>query len=123
MFRPYLRGFGPTTFRDPDQPRDAPLGRDLRDFLDALDLTDVVVAGHDWGARAGYAVGSRFPERVSHLVAMSAGHGSAGPPLDHDALDGGRRANARHLWTTWSPGWEFADDTFDRTAAAWDNDD
>ncbi|MGW4525730.1 alpha/beta fold hydrolase [Amycolatopsis sp. NPDC004378] len=128
VFRPYLRGFGPTTFRDPGKPRDGGwdvLGADLRDFLDALDLADVVVVGHDWGARAGYALGARFPERVSRLVAMSAGHGSAGPvtPLDHGALDGDRRAYALHLWTTWSPGWEFTGDAFDRAAAAWDNDD
>ena len=146
VFRPYLRGFSPTTFRAPGKPRSGQsgaLGQDLRDFLDALDLRDVVVAGHDWGARAGYVVGAMFPERVSRLVAMSAGLGASGPdtPLDYtlahaywyewfvatkrgqDAMRDDRRAFCRYLWTTWSPGWKFAEADFERAAASWDNHD
>ncbi|CAM5671262.1 Haloalkane dehalogenase [Streptomyces rimosus subsp. rimosus] len=64
VHRPYLRGFGPTRFRSADRRRSGQigaLGRDLADFVEALDLHDVVVAGHDWGARAGYVVGALFP--------------------------------------------------------------
>src|SRR3954454_13572090 len=53
LFRPYLRGFGPTGFRALDKPRSGQsgaLGQDLQDFLEALDLFDVVLVGHDWGA-------------------------------------------------------------------------
>ena len=146
VYRPYLRGFGPTRFRDAGKLRSGQsgaLGQDLRDFLDALDLTDVVVAGHDWGARAGYVVGAMFPERVSRLIAMSAGYGASGPhaplsyPLAHaywyewfvatrrgqDAMRQDRRTFGRYLWTTWSPGWRFAPADFDQAAAAWENDD
>ncbi|WP_406635275.1 alpha/beta fold hydrolase [Amycolatopsis sp. WGS_07] len=146
VYRPYLRGFSPTEFRTPDKPRSGQsgaLGQDLRDFLEALDLSGVVLAGHDWGARAGYVVGALFPERVSRLVAMSAGHGASGPdtPLDYplahaywyewfvatkrgqDAMHRDRRAFSRYLWRTWSPGWEFSAAEFDRAALAWDNDD
>ncbi|MER6982165.1 alpha/beta fold hydrolase [Streptomyces carpinensis] len=65
VYRPYLRGFGPTRFREADRLRSGQagaLGQDLSDFVEALDLHDVVVAGHDWGARAGYVVGALFPE-------------------------------------------------------------
>ncbi|MEO3873332.1 alpha/beta fold hydrolase [Nonomuraea sp. B12E4] len=55
---PYLRGYGPTSFRDRDRPRSAQqaaLARDLLDFLDAAGLVPVLVGGHDWGGsdRAG----------------------------------------------------------------------
>ncbi|MGW4395117.1 alpha/beta fold hydrolase [Amycolatopsis nivea] len=146
VLRPYLRGFAPTEFRVPDKPRSGQsgaLGQDLRDFLEALDLSGVALAGHDWGARAGYVVGALFPERVSRLVAMSAGHGASGPgtPLDYplahaywyewfvatkrgqDAMRHDRRAFCRYLWTSWSPGWEFSAAEFDQAAACWDNDD
>jgi pimeloyl-ACP methyl ester carboxylesterase len=52
---PALRGFGPTRFRSADTPRSgqlAALGRDLREFLDALDMHQPALIGHDWGARA-----------------------------------------------------------------------
>ncbi|TDD96834.1 alpha/beta fold hydrolase [Actinomadura rubrisoli] len=146
VYRPHLRGFGATRFRAPDRPRSGQagaLGTDLRDFLDALDLEDVVVAGHDWGARAGYVAGALFPERVRCLVAMSAGHGASGPdaplpyPLAHAywyewfvatgrgqaTMRDDRRGFSRYLWESWSPGWRFSDAEFDQAARAWDNDD
>jgi pimeloyl-ACP methyl ester carboxylesterase len=59
VYRPYLRGFGPTRFRGDDAPRSgqiAALRRDLREFVDALKLDHFVLAGHDWEARAAYAM-------------------------------------------------------------------
>lgn len=64
MYRPYLRGFGDTRFQDAGRLRSGQigaLGQDLSDFVKALDLRDVVIAGHDWGARAGYVVGALLP--------------------------------------------------------------
>lgn len=52
MYRPYLRGFGDTRFQDAGRLRSGQigaLGQDLSDFVEALDLRDVVIAGHDWG--------------------------------------------------------------------------
>ncbi|KOT78262.1 alpha/beta hydrolase [Streptomyces rimosus subsp. pseudoverticillatus] len=146
VHRPYLRGFGPTRFRSADRRRSGQigaLGRDLADFVEALDLHDVVVAGHDWGARAGYVVGALFPDRISALVAISAGYStnrsdSAVPyPLAHAywyewymatargrrAMTEDRRGFCRYLWSTWSPGWSFADADFEQAAEAWDNPD
>ncbi|MEU7256526.1 alpha/beta hydrolase [Streptomyces rimosus] len=146
VHRPYLRGFGPTCFRSADRRRSGQigaLGRDLADFVEALDLHDVVVAGHDWGARAGYVVGALFPDRISALVAISAGYSTNRPdsavpyPLAHAywyewymatargrrAMTEDRRGFCRYLWSTWSPGWSFADAGFEQAAEAWDNPD
>ncbi|MEU2376768.1 alpha/beta fold hydrolase [Streptomyces misionensis] len=52
VYRPYLRGFGDTRFQDAGRLRSGQigaLGQDLSDFVEALDLRDVVIAGHDWG--------------------------------------------------------------------------
>ncbi|WP_028932741.1 alpha/beta fold hydrolase [Pseudonocardia spinosispora] len=146
VFRPYLRGFGETRFREDGAMRSGQigaLGKDLADFLDALDLRDVVLVGHDWGARAAYVVGSLFPDRVRRIVAISAGHATNHPyaPLSWElshaywyewfvATDRGRRAMhddrrafCRYLWRSWSPTWDFAEADFDAAAPAWDNDD
>jgi pimeloyl-ACP methyl ester carboxylesterase len=146
VLRPYLRGFGPTRFRSPDKPRSGQigaLGHDLAAFLEALDLGEVVLVGHDWGARAAYVVGALFPERVERIVAISAGHVTNRPdaplswPLTRAywyewlvATTRGRRAIAedrrgfcRYLWETWSPSWSFDEREFDRAAQAWDNPD
>ena len=56
MLAPYLRGYGPTRFRDNAAPRmaeQAAIGQDLIDFADALKLSRFAVAGYDWGGRAG----------------------------------------------------------------------
>lgn len=146
VFRPWLRGFGSTRFRDAHKPRSGQigaLGKDLADLLVALDLVDAVVVGHDWGARAAYVVGALFPERVNRIVAISAGYVTNRPdaplswPLTHAywyewlvATERGRRAMAedrrgfcRYLWETWSPSWEFDESEFEQAAPAWDNDD
>ncbi|MFI9585544.1 alpha/beta fold hydrolase [Streptomyces sp. NPDC052236] len=146
VYRPYLRGFGPTRFRSADRPRSGQigaLGRDLADFIEALELRGAVVAGHDWGARAGYVLGALFPGSVHALVAISAGYSTNRPdapvpyPLAHaywyewfvatargrQALAHDRRGICRYLWTTWSPGWDFTEFAFGQAAEAWDNPD
>ncbi|BDY31562.1 alpha/beta fold hydrolase [Mycolicibacterium mageritense] len=141
---PHLRGHGETRFRSAETMRSgqtAALSDDLVRFVEALELGPVVVAGHDWGARAGYGAAALRPDVVRALIAMSAGYASSGPtaPLAYDlaeaywyewfvATDRGRRAFdedrreiCRYLWRKWSPGWEFTETEFARTARAWDN--
>ena len=82
---PALRGFAPTRFRAPDTPRTGQvvaLAQDALDLLDGLGLDRAVVVGHDWGARAGYALAALAPERLSRLVAVSVGFtpGARRPP-------------------------------------------
>ena len=53
---PYLRGYGPTRFLSPDTMRSgqqAVLAHDLLAFMDALNIQRAVLAGYDWGGRAG----------------------------------------------------------------------
>ncbi|WP_210212472.1 alpha/beta hydrolase [Mesorhizobium sp. M2A.F.Ca.ET.042.01.1.1] len=57
IYRPYLRGSGPTRFLRDTTMRSgaiAALTLNLAHLLDVLDLNRVVVGGYDWGARAAY---------------------------------------------------------------------
>src|SRR5438477_5431765 len=64
---PYLRGYGPTRFRDPASPRmaeQAAIGQDVIDFADALGLRRFAVVGFDWGGRAACIAAALHEERV-----------------------------------------------------------
>src|SRR5947208_3534680 len=68
---PYLRGYGPTRFRDASTPRmaeQAAIGQDLIDFADALHLPRFAVAGYDWGGRAAGIAAALHEERVRAAV-------------------------------------------------------
>jgi pimeloyl-ACP methyl ester carboxylesterase len=145
---PYLRGYGPTRFRDPAAPRmaeQAAIGRDVLDFADALGLPRFALAGYDWGGRAAAITAALNPERVratvligGYTIQNTVAPSQPGPPeAEHRAwyqwyfntergragLQTNRRALCRYLWQTWSPTWHFSDDTYNRTAAAFDNPD
>src|SRR6266540_2864114 len=71
---PYLRGYGSTRFLDPSAPRmaqQAAIGQDLLDFIDALALPRVALAGYDWGGRAACIAAIVAPARVRALVAVT----------------------------------------------------
>ncbi len=145
---PYLRGYGPTRFRDPATPRSgqqAALGNDLLALMDGLNLRQVMLAGYDWGGRAACIVAALWPDRVRGLVSITgyniqdiAGNarpGSAATELRNwyqwyfntergrAGLAANRRDICRMLWRLWSPNWNFDDPTFATTAASWDNPD
>ena len=145
---PYLRGYGPTRFRDPKAPRmaeQAAIGQDVIDFADALGLPRFAVAGYDWGGRAAAIAAALHPDRVRATVLIGgytiqntiAASQPASPEAEHRAwyqwyfntergragLQANRRDICRYLWQTWSPGWHFSDDTYNRTAASFDNPD
>jgi pimeloyl-ACP methyl ester carboxylesterase len=145
---PYLRGYGPTRFLDPDEPRmaqQAAIGQDLLEFMDALGLRPAALAGYDWGGRAACIAAILAPERVRALVTIG-GYNvqntvTPAPPASARAersywyqwyfntergrrgLEQNRRDICRLLWEEWSPTWRFDAATFDRTAAAFDNPD
>lgn len=146
VLAPALRGFGDTKFRADDAMRSgqlAALGRDLLEFLDALDLPSPVLVGHDWGARAvANACGLR-PGVARGLVMISVGYGTNDPKQRisfeqtknywyhwYLSTERGERtvredpaAFTRFVWDTWSPpGW-FDDTEFTETAKAFDNPD
>ena len=145
---PYLRGYGQTQFRSDDTPRSgeqAALGADLLALMDALSLPRAVLAGYDWGGRAACVVAALWPERCAGLVSMSSYNiqniaESMHPDTaenEHQlwyqyyfhsergqaGLGKDRRCLARLLWTLWSPTWQFDTETFERSAAAFDNPD
>ena len=145
---PYLRGYGPTRFRDASSPRmaeQAAIGQDLIDFADALALPRFAVAGYDWGGRAACIGAALHRDRVRAAVLIGgysiqdtiAPPRPAAPeteralwyqwyfntPRGLAGLEANRRGICRLLWETWSPTWRFTDDTFNRTAASFDNPD
>ncbi|WP_130293336.1 alpha/beta fold hydrolase [Pseudonocardia sediminis] len=145
---PYLRGYGPTRFRDAATPRSgqqAALAHDLLALIEALGLERPVVAGYDWGGRAACLVAALWPERVGGLVTVAgynvqdiAGFSAPQPPeverrlwyqyylhgeRGRAGLAEHRAAFARLLWSEWSPTWAFTDRQFEASAASFDNPD
>ncbi|TDU83619.1 pimeloyl-ACP methyl ester carboxylesterase [Kribbella voronezhensis] len=148
VLAPYLRGFGPTTFRDRDTLRSgqqAALGQDLVDFMDALGLESAVLAGYDWGGRAACITAALFPQRVRGLVTVDgyniqniAGANEPTLPEWESTLwyqfyfhsERGRRGLTQHreelcslLWRMWSPTWAEAGAAFAASAPSLHNPD
>jgi pimeloyl-ACP methyl ester carboxylesterase len=145
---PYLRGYGPTRFRDPATSRSgeqAALGHDLLDLIDALDLKNPILAGYDWGGRAACIVAALWPERVGGLVSINGYNiqniGNSGRPQPpateyrhwyqwyfhtergRAGLAANRGPLCRLLWELWSPNYRFSDTDYALTAASFDNPD
>jgi pimeloyl-ACP methyl ester carboxylesterase len=145
---PYLRGYGPTRFRDKATPRSgeqAAIGADLMALMDGLGIKRAVFAGYDWGGRAACVGAALWPERCIGLVSVNSYNiqdiAKAMVPARPDrevalwyqyyfqlergraGLAANRRAIAKLLWQQWSPNWQFDDACFERTAAAYDNPD
>jgi pimeloyl-ACP methyl ester carboxylesterase len=71
---PYLRGYGPTRFRDPDTSRSgqqAALGHDLLSLMHGLSIKRAILAEYDWGGRAACIVAALWPDRVARLVSIT----------------------------------------------------
>jgi len=145
---PYLRGYGPTRFRDEATPRSgeqAAMGADLMALMDALSIQRAVFAGYDWGGRAACIGAALWPERCRGLVCVNSyliqDIARAMKPASvmqevaywyqyYFQIERGRAglaANrgdiAKILWKQWSPNWDFDDACFERTAIAFDNPD
>jgi pimeloyl-ACP methyl ester carboxylesterase len=146
---PYLRGYGPTKFRDPKTPRmaeQAAIGQDVIDLADALKLDRFAVAGFDWGGRAAAIAAALHPGRVRAAVliggytiqnTVDVPSPPAPPNVERElwyqwyfnlergraGLAANRRALCKLLWQTWSPTWKFSDETYNRTAPSFDNPD
>ena len=145
---PHLRGYGTTRFLSDDAVRNgqqAALAVDVINLMDALVIDSAIVAGFDWGARTANVVAARWPERCKAMVSVSGyliGNQAANkaplpPPAElswwyqfYFATDRGRAGYdkyrhdfAKLIWHTASPQWTFDDETFDRSAASFDNPD
>jgi pimeloyl-ACP methyl ester carboxylesterase len=145
----YLRGYGPTRFLDSTAPRtaeQAAIGQDVIDFAGALGLSRFAVAGFDWGGRAACVAAALHPDRVRAGVLIG-GYliqntvtppARAGAPeavrrlwyqwyfnteAGRQGLEQNRRGLCALMWREWSPTWHFTDDTFNLSAASFDNPD
>jgi pimeloyl-ACP methyl ester carboxylesterase len=145
---PHLRGYGTTRFLSDDAVRNgqqAALAVDVISLMDALVIDSAIVAGFDWGARSANVVAALWPERCKAMVSVSGyliGNQASNkaplpPPAElswwyqfYFATDRGRAGYdkyrhdfAKLIWHTASPQWTFDDETFDRSAASFDNPD
>ena len=115
------------------------------DFADALKLPRFAVCGYDWGGRAACIAAALNPDRVragvflaGNLIQNVFTAQQPGPPEAEQrvwyqwyfntergraGLKANRRALCRLLWQQWSPTWHFSDETYNRTAASFDNPD
>jgi pimeloyl-ACP methyl ester carboxylesterase len=145
---PYLRGYGTTRFLSSETPRNgepAAMAVDIIAFMDALNIKKAVVAGFDWGARTADIIAALWPERCRALVSVSgyliSSQAAGSVPLPpqaelqwwyqfYFATERGRVGYAKYtrdfaklIWKLASPQWKFDDATFDRSAAAFNNND
>lgn len=146
VIAPALRGFSPTTFLKAETPRTgqlAALGRDLIEFIEAMQLVRPILVGHDWGARAvANACGLR-PGIASHLVMLAVGYGTNNPsqplslaqahnywyhwymatPRGEQTVREAGRDFSRKMWDLWAPAGWYQPEEFEATADAFDNPD
>lgn len=148
VIAPYTRGFGPTRFISSATIRSgqqAARGRDIIQLADALGLVRPILGGFDWGGNASCVAAALWPEWIGGLVSyagydiidINAQRHPAMPSLERvcwyqhlfqtergrECLTEHRRELCRLLWEEWSPGWQFDEATFDRTAGSFDNPD
>lgn len=146
VIAPYSRGFGPTTFVDPEADytaQQAAIAQDVIDFADALKVPRFVICGYDWGCRAANIVCALHPSRVRAAVFIG-GYaiqntlimGPPAPPAvlklawfqwffnterGRRDLEQNRKQICKFLWQEWSPTWRLADTEFEAMAPSLDN--
>jgi pimeloyl-ACP methyl ester carboxylesterase len=145
---PYLRGYGPTTFRSKDTVRNgqqSAVALDIIALMDVLRIDKAVLGGYDWGARTVDIIAALWPERCTALVSVSgylitslqANRQPLPPAAEYGwwyqyyfATERGVLGyqNNRHdfnklIWTIVSPKWTFDDATYERTARSFTNPD
>ncbi len=105
----------------------------------------MALSGYDWGGRAAAIVAALHPERVRAAVIIGGYtiqdvfslQKPASPEVERElwyqwyfntergraGLAANRRSLCKFLWQTWSPGWHFSDEEYNRTAPSFDNPD
>jgi pimeloyl-ACP methyl ester carboxylesterase len=143
---PYLRGYGTTRFLSDETLRNgqqSAVAVDVIDLMNALHIESAIVGGFDWGARSANVVAALWPDRCKAMVSVS-GYLIGNPEMNKTPLpppaellwwyqfyfatergragyDRYRREFAKLIWHTASPKWNFDDESFDRSAASFDN--
>jgi len=145
VLAPYLRGYGPTRFRDAASSRmaeQAAIGQDLIDFRRRIEAAAFSPFRASTGAEG--PPGSR-PRCIRNVCAPPSSSPAtrsrtcspdpAGAARSREAiwyqyyfntearragLKANRRSLCRLLWQDWSPTWHFHHETYDRTAPSFD---
>ncbi len=143
---PFVRGCGPTRFRDDGTMRSGEIvamAQDVLDLADALGLGRFGIVGHDWGARTAYTVACVAPERVTAMAVLATAWDRNDPDqtvsmgqnqalwyqwlmgLERGAalVRDNRRGFTRYIWELWSPGWIVPEEEFAAAADGFDNPD
>jgi pimeloyl-ACP methyl ester carboxylesterase len=145
---PYFRGYGTTTFLSPSTPRNvdqAAFALDIIALMDALKIERAILAGYDWGSRTGDIIAVLWPNRVKALVSVSgylitnlaAQQEPLPPAAENDwwyqyyfdtergvlGLTKYRYDLGLFVWKFNSPDWNFSTETYNQTAAAFNNPD
>jgi pimeloyl-ACP methyl ester carboxylesterase len=145
---PFLRGFGTTRLLLENTPRNGQqsiFAVDIIALMDALRIQNAVIAGFDWGGRAGNIIAALWPERCRALVSVSgyligsqeAYRQPSAPQAEiqawfqyYFATERGAAGYAEHrselnrlIWKNASPRFEFDDETYLRTPSSFDNPD
>lgn len=143
---PYLRGYGPSEYRDrvfgrnprrTGQP--VAFAQDMIDLADELGMRRFYYIGHDWGADTAYPLAAIFPHRLKSMVTLSVPFQT--PLSTPPALPQARAiwyqwflcsepgvkkfredpiAFGKEQWDTWSPrGW-YSPSEFAEAARSWE---
>jgi pimeloyl-ACP methyl ester carboxylesterase len=145
---PYFRGYGTTTFLLGSTPRNvdqAAFALDILALMDALNIQRAILAGYDWGSRTGDIIAALWPQRVKALVSVAgylitirAAEKAPLPPKNENewwyqyyfntergvlGLTKYRYDLGLFVWKFNSPTWRFSTETYNQTAAAFNNPD
>jgi pimeloyl-ACP methyl ester carboxylesterase len=148
VYAPYLRGFGPTSFIDPEALSTGQLAALVTDalaFADAMGLQSYSLIGHDWGGRIVQAMAVLHPERVEQLVSLSGysiSYAIAPPPppgflpelwyqfalnlpVGEANLIEDPTGFIYAIWSRWTPSWDkvLKDEAFQSAWPSWQNPD
>lgn len=126
---PYMRGYHPTAIPEVADYTVYQLSADVIEICQALDLDDVILVGHDWGAVAANGAVGLQPERFSKLVLLSVPPLSVFarnllahpaqfwrqwyvfffqlPRLSERKVRADNFAFLEYLWRKWSPSWDI----------------
>lgn len=140
---PYLRGFGPTTFRSDSALRTANggiLAMDAIALMDGLGIEQFSVVGHDWGSHIAECLAIGWPDRVEKIAQLSSTPRMGGlrtPPFRQsqlywyqwfmatkrgaEAIAKDPKGFARIQWENWAPDGWFDEATFGAVAKSFEN--
>ena len=145
LIAPYLRGFGPTVFRNGSALRSAnggALAMDAIALMDGLGIERFSVVGHDWGSNIAEALAIGWPERVDRMALLSSlprmgglktpsfrqaerywYHWFMATKRGAEAIRNDPHGFARIQWENWGPDGWFDEATFASVSKSFDNPD